>query len=48
MEGPVSRNITGTWGKNVLKKPTGLRGGRNFFLKKSFHKDMQYIAFAVL
>ena len=34
MEGPVSRNITGTWGKNVLKKPTGSRGGRNFFLKK--------------
>ena len=30
MEGSVSRNITGAWGKNVLKKPTGSTGVGTF------------------
>ena len=33
-KGSVSQNITGTWGKNVSKRTTGSRGGRNF--KKKF------------
>ena len=33
-KGSVTQNITGAWGKNVSKKTTGSRGGRNFFLKQ--------------
>ena len=34
-KGSVLQNITGAWGKNVPKKTTGSRGGRNFFLKEN-------------
>ena len=30
----VSQNITRSWGKNILIKTTGSRGGRNFFFKQ--------------
>ena len=42
MKGSVSQNITGTWGKNVSKKTTRSREGRNFFLTLSWRRPLSY------